>query len=65
MAQYLCGVEGQKLIALIGLRRHSTDCSMGAGDAINGIVIEHKPGHMLLLDLTDEKALAAEKKMLL
>ena len=36
---------------------------IGAGDAIDGIVIGHKPGHMLLLDLTEERALAVEKKI--
>lgn len=36
---------------------------MDAGDAIEGVVIGHSPGHMLVLDLTEEMALAAEKKM--
>lgn len=36
---------------------------MNAGDAIKGTVIGHKPGHMLVLDLTEEMALKAEKKI--
>ena len=36
---------------------------MGAGEKIEGLVMGHKPGHMLVLDLTEERALEATTRM--
>jgi uncharacterized protein YcsI (UPF0317 family) len=33
---------------------------MSAGDKIEGVVMGHAPGHMLVLDITDEDILAKE-----